>query len=257
MAQQVDGKSLMRRETSLGLAKALHEDFGVHDGTPSRDAPSPLMKKLGLEEAEEARKHDEDEVYNGILEVDGQIQRLNLEKREKNEDNNSVGNGGGSGQLGTPLPRNHNNNTSSHVPSSTPPSATSIQQQPWSAQGLSQDKSAIVSPGAAGASAGGSSGLLSDPPMQRNMSFESDCHSLGFNAREAIQNLRTQQSGGVASGPSGVGVSFNRQYSIASDLDTTLWETSEEESDGATKTPKVRSMRQPPPPEQRRDCALM
>jgi hypothetical protein len=51
MAQCLDGRSLMRRETSLGLAKALHEDFGVHGSTPRES--SPLMDRL-KEEGERA-----------------------------------------------------------------------------------------------------------------------------------------------------------------------------------------------------------
>lgn len=44
MAQCLDERSLMRRETSIGLAKALHEDFGVHGSTPGES--SPLMDRL-------------------------------------------------------------------------------------------------------------------------------------------------------------------------------------------------------------------
>jgi hypothetical protein len=44
MAQCLNERSLMRRETSLGLAKALHEDFGVHGSTPRES--SPLMDRL-------------------------------------------------------------------------------------------------------------------------------------------------------------------------------------------------------------------
>lgn len=51
LAQCLDGRSLMRRETSLGLAKALHEDFGVHGSTPRES--SPLMDRL-KEEGERA-----------------------------------------------------------------------------------------------------------------------------------------------------------------------------------------------------------
>jgi len=49
MALTLNEKCLMRRETSLGLAKALHEDFGQHEGTPQGEEPSPLLQRLRLE----------------------------------------------------------------------------------------------------------------------------------------------------------------------------------------------------------------
>ncbi len=239
MAQQVEGKSLMRRETSLGLAKALHEDFGVHDSTPSRHGvPSPLMKKLNAEEAGIARKSSSEP------DVQDQLERLTLEY--------------------TPPPAHRSSN---NVPSSTPPSATSVQlqQQQQQQHAWSQGFPTTATTAAAGANKGHTSSSINniaapgaEPYIPRNMSFESDCHSLGFNAREAITQLRTQQQAGGGSF-NNTGASFNRQYSVASDLDTTLWETSEDEgADGSAEKSKAPvSRRQIQPPVQQRDCSLM
>jgi len=272
MAQQVDGKSLMRRETSLGLAKALHEDFGVHDSTPSGLTPSPLMKKLGAEEEAQARgEEDAGEAGTATLMVEDQVRQLNLETSEENiQDGVGVDVGSGrevpqfvcasvqqEGRELTPhssTQRDNQHKVDIEIPSSTPPSATSLQesQNVWSAVPLdtkfaaagTRESSAVVPPGS----------HTGDSFMSRNMSFESDCHSLGFNAREATTQLRLHQ---VGDSP-GVIASFNRQPSIASDLDTTLWETSEDEGgeEGAAGKPKVGSRRQLPQ-EQRRDCTVM
>jgi hypothetical protein len=289
MAQQVDGKNLLRKETSLGLAKALHEDFGVHDSTPSRDAPSPLMKKLGVEEAAE-REDARERADDMEVDVESRVRKLQLLDEGRNYEKASESNGGGDGNDAemqsafatvqnntfenqsamSPLPANNSRQkntittTEAEVPSSTPPSATSLQQQPWSTRGLSSNEETIItSPAPSGAAPpfATPSGILlapspSDIYMPRNMSFESDCHSLGFNAREAITNLRAQQSGVVV-----VGASLNRQYSVASDLDTTLWETSEDEGgspgDGSGGKPKKVLLKRQLPQEQRRDCCLM
>lgn len=259
MAQQVDGKSLMRRETSLGLAKALHEDFGVHDSTPSQLTPSPLMEKVGTEAAARAEEEAGKQRIGNLI-VEDQVGQLKLESLDGgsqvqqfafatlHQEDQSI-----KGQARTPLSSQYDSQykVDTDVPSSTPPSATSVQQQPWSAQGFSLDNK--ISPAPSRVSSGILPPSASDPYMPRNMSFESDCHSLGFNAREAITQLRSQQGG------TGVCASFNRQYSVASDLDSTLWETSEDEvgeDGGASGKPKVKSRRQLPQ-EQRRDCSLM
>jgi protein-tyrosine phosphatase len=274
MAQQVDGKSLMRRETSLGLAKALHEDFGVHESTPSGLAPSPLIKKLEAEEEAEARAEEDAAGItdtNNLI-VEDQVRKLNL---ENSEESILDGIGGDQGQQCAFATRHqedqevlqksaqHESQFNAEIPSSTPPSATSLQQQQYlrAAQTFQQDGGKIAAVQTTESSNVLPAGSTADLYMSRSMSYESDCHSLGFNAREATTQLRLHQAGGggvlTDSGP-GVNPSFNRQYSIASDLDSTLWETSEDEGgrDGVAGNLKGKSRRQLPQ-EQRRDCAVM
>ena len=49
LAERLDAHGVLRRETSLNLARALHEDFSVTGHTPNADEVSPLAKALEAE----------------------------------------------------------------------------------------------------------------------------------------------------------------------------------------------------------------
>ena len=50
LAERLDARGMLRRETSLNLARALHEDFGVSGSTPNHREKSPIAEMLSFEE---------------------------------------------------------------------------------------------------------------------------------------------------------------------------------------------------------------
>ena len=303
MAQHIDGQRLMRPQTSMGLAKALHEDFGVHDSTPSKLEPSPLAMAVGADEAiaaaaaaaseavamEDARDAAAEEeagdslrcpthtsatgdvssstgfpiklgdpkelssrppspFINGDwpqelellddnasrLEENGQSCCCGTSGKNPSYDNNNTNNFSESNThraaenkiFSSPSPRetaadNRGSSPNSPTPrrppipsGSTPPSLPSGQQTTWNIVSLSR-RSPLL-----GVEDNSSVGL------PRNASFESDCQSLGFNAREALVQLRSQDGFFIAN-------SVNNPGSIGSDVDPHEWQAQEERKCGS------------------------
>lgn len=163
MAKRLDEKSLMRLETSIGLAKALHEDFGVHGSTPGQSDPSPLMVRATAEEAEGPALHDGEEESTAPLHTPfGHPRELKPTEERANGSTCTVvsdGNvGAGVGAAGLRCDEGARSG------------------QPSSGGGYKYDAATAAA-------------------LKRSMSFESDNHSLGFSAREAMVHLKGAAKG--------------------------------------------------------------
>jgi protein-tyrosine phosphatase len=149
-AARLDSRSSLRHETSLGLARALAEDFGVHDGTPVQHSPAggAYTDDEAEEEGEEGRRAAARAGAFAAAPAAG---------------------------LG---------------PASPPRAGPAAPPRPASASALASyaewRAAAGPLPGAAAPLAAhrGAGG------MPRNVSVDSDCHSLGFGARQALHSLR-------------------------------------------------------------------
>jgi hypothetical protein len=233
LAQRLDERSLMRRETSLHLAKALHEDFGVSGHTPQDDGPSPLIQAL---EAEEAAKHSgngdtqhlegrerrsaslthaqarqeddfnfaalsicddcQDQLPHSVPERENESRRLSSQVAMNNSKNDQQhpSTSGGVGIVNAPMPTVFEfdcarpfatDATPTHFPGSkevpetcnTPASDASAGNLELRARDL-------------GAESSSGKHAVQSARMLRNMSHESDNHSLGFGAREIMVHLK-------------------------------------------------------------------
>lgn len=228
MAVQLSEKNQMRRETSLGLARALHEDFANHDGTPQRDGLSPLLALLRAEDSV-----DVEEDANGCAAASEQ----GLEAAGSGDSTTSPFSSPALSRecIDTQGPKGsapgHAANAKYQVasvrgghPRGTPPLPSGAQRPlPMAQSGAATATPRSAEPGQPGLPPWGPrSTPYTSSSLPRNLSIESDNQSLGFGAREVMARLmETRTRSGRAN---------DLGASVRSELDPGDWE----DADGAT-----------------------